>query len=98
MAKKKKRNNIMLQKGNYYYRLRWYNEYGRQVECKVALNTKNKSEAKSRAKIVAKEIEDIKDGTLKKFQFEKYFAFKNNEGTSELIKKLLPFTNPYHQP
>ena len=48
MAKKKKRNNIITKKGNYYYRIRWYNEFGRQVECTVALNTKNKSKAKER--------------------------------------------------
>ena len=87
MAKKKKRNNIITKKGNYYYRIRWYNEFGRQVECTVALNTKNKGKAKGRRKVVAREVDDIKDGTLRRFQFEDYFAFKNDEGTSELIKK-----------
>ena len=89
MAKKKKRNNIITKKGNYYYRIRWYNEFGRQVECTVALNTKNKSKAKERGKIVAREVDDIKDGTLQRFQFENYFAFKNDEGTSEYIQKTL---------
>ena len=50
MAKKKKRNNIITKKGNYYYRIRWYNEFGRQVECTVALNTKNKGKAKERGR------------------------------------------------
>ena len=31
MANKKKRNNIITKKGNYYYRIRWYNEFSRQV-------------------------------------------------------------------
>ena len=89
MAKKKKRNNIITKKGNYYYRIRWYNEFGRQVECTVALNTKNKGKAKERGKVVAREIDDIKDSTLQRFQFEDYFAFKNDEGTSEYIQKTL---------
>ena len=73
-----------------------YNEYGRQVECKIALNTKNKSDAKSKAKIVVREIEDIKDGTLQRFQFEKYFAFKNNEGTSKLVDLSLSHIIPQY--
>ena len=89
MANKKKRNNIITKKGNYYYRIRWYNEFGRQVECTVALNTKNKGKAKERGKVVAREVDDIKDGTLQRFQFENYFAFKNDGGTSKYIQKTL---------
>ena len=94
MAKKKKRNNIITKKGNYYYRIRWYNEFGRQVECTVALNTKNKGKAKERGKVVAREVDDIKDGTLQRFQFEDYFAFKNDEGTSVLISMTMQIIMP----
>ena len=94
MANKKKRNNIITKKGNYYYRIRWYNEFGRQVECTVALNTKNKGKAKERGKVVAREVDDIKDGTLQRFQFEDYFAFKNDEGTSVLISMTMQIIMP----
>jgi integrase len=90
--KRKKRNNIITKKGNYYFRIRWYNEYGRQLECTISLNTKNKSIAKKRGMIVAMEVEDIKDGTLQRFQFKDYFAFKNDKGASILIDKSLQDT------
>jgi len=85
MAKRKKRNNIVQHRDWFYCRLRWYNECGRQVECKVNLFTKNKGDAINRAKVVLKEIENIKDGTIQRFQFDEYFRFMNDEGTSELI-------------
>ena len=93
MANKKKRNNIITKKGNYYYRIRWYNEFGRQVECTVALNTKNKGKAKERGKVVAREVDDIKDGTLQRFQFDDYFNFEG-DGTSELIDMTLEVNYP----
>ena len=92
MAKRKKRNNIVQHRDWFYCRIRWYNQFGRQVECKVNLFAKKKSDAKERAKIVLKEIEDIKDGTLQRFQFDEYFSFRNDEGTSKLIKKSLQDT------
>jgi len=92
MAKRKKKNNIVLQGEWYSCRVRFYNDSGRQVERKIHLHTKKKDEAISRAKIVLKEIENIKDGTIQPFQFDEYFAFKNDEGTSVLIKKSLQDT------
>ena len=86
MAKRKKKNNIVPIKGNLYYRLHWYNEYGRQVECKIPLITKKKDEAIRRGKKVAKHIDDIKDGTIQKFQFKEYFWWMNDKGTSTLKK------------
>ena len=56
----KKRNNIITKKGNYYYRIRWYNDSGRQVECTISLMTKDKSKAKARGRRVKKEVDDIK--------------------------------------
>ena len=35
MAKRKKRNNIILQKDNYYYHLHWYNEYGNEGKISI---------------------------------------------------------------
>ena len=60
MAKRKKRNNIVQHRDWFYCRLRWYNQFGRQVECKVNLFTKNKGDAINRAKIVLKEIGNTK--------------------------------------
>ena len=59
MAKRKKRNNLVQHRDWFYCRLRWYNQFGRQVECKVNLFTKNKGDAINRAKRVLKEIENI---------------------------------------
>ena len=92
MAKRKKKNNIVLQGESYYCRVRFYNDNGRQVERKIHLHTKKKDEAISRAKIVLKEIENIKDGTIQRFQFDEYFAFSNDKGTSKLIAKSLEST------
>ena len=76
MAKNKVRNNIITKRGNYYYRIRWYNDSGRQVERTISLMTKDKFKAKSRGRRVKKEVDDIKDGTLQKFQFDDYFNFE----------------------
>ena len=92
MAKRKKRNNIVQHRDWFYCRLRWYNEYGRQVECKVNLYTKKESHAIERAKRVQKDIEYIKNGTIQRFQFDDWFEFRNDEGTSTLIKKSLQDT------
>jgi len=92
MAKRKKRNNIVQHRDWFYCRLRWYNEYGRQVECKVNLYTKKESHAIERAKRVQKDIEYIKNGTIQRFQFDDWFEFRNDEGTSTLVKKSLQDT------
>ena len=88
MAKRKKRNNIITKRGNYYYRIRWYNDSGRQVERTISLMTKDKQKAKARGRCVKKEVDDIKDGTLQRFQFDDYFNFEG-DGTSELISMTL---------
>ena len=92
MAKRKKRNNLVQHRDWFYCRLRWYNEFGRQVECKVNLYTKKESHAIERAKRVQKDIEYIKNGTIQRFQFDDWFEFRNDEGTSVLIKKSLQDT------
>ena len=92
MAKRKKRNNIVQHRDWFYCRLRWYNEFGRQVECKVNLYTKKESHAVERAKRVQKDIEYIKNGTIQRFQFDDWFEFRNDEGTSTLVKKSLQDT------
>ena len=92
MKKRKKKNNIDFKKGNYYYRVRWYNEFGRQIETTVPLHSKTKGEALHRGKIVEKNEDNIKDGTIQAFQFKNYFPWLNNEGSSILIKKSLQNT------
>ena len=92
MAKRKKRNNIVQHRDWFYCRLRWYNEFGRQVECKVNLYTKKESHAIERTKRVQKDIEYIKNGTIQRFQFDDWFEFRNDEGTSTLVKKSLQDT------
>ena len=92
MAKRKKRNNIVQHRDWFYCRLRWYNKFGRQVECKVNVYTKKESHAIERAKRVQKDIEYIKNGTIQRFQFDDWFEFRNDEGTSTLIKKSLQDT------
>ena len=91
MAKRKKKNNIIEKRGGYFYRIRWYNEYGRQVETTISLNVEGKvttkSDAIERGTVVGNHIDDIKDGTIKRFQFEEYFPWLNEKGTS-LLKKL----------
>ena len=94
MAKRKKRNNLVQHRDWFYCRLRWYNEFGRQVECKVNLYTKKESHAIERAKRVQKDIEYIKNGTIQRFQFDDWFEFRNDEGTSELIEMTLEVIIP----
>ena len=66
MAKRKKKNNIITKRDNYYYRCRWYNDNNRQVETTIPLVTQKKPEAIRRGKIVDKYIEDIKVGDIVK--------------------------------
>jgi len=89
MARRKKKNNIITKKGNYYYRCRWYNEYGRQVETTIPLNTDNRNRALVLGKIVSKHIDDIKSGVIQKYQFKDYFEWLNDEGTSTIIEMTL---------
>ena len=86
MAKRKKKNNIIEKRGNYYYRCRWYNEFGRQVETTIPLNTDNRNTALHLGKKVDKHIDDIKSGVIQKYQFKTYFEWLNDEGTSTLKK------------
>ena len=51
---KRKKNNIIPKKGNYYYRIRWYNEFGKQKETTIPLRTMNKSVALRKGKVVEK--------------------------------------------
>ena len=95
MAKRKKRNNIVQHRDWFYCRLRWYNEFNRQVECKVNLVTKNEQKAIIRAKRVLKDIEYIKNGTLQRFQFDDWFEFRNDEDISELIEMTLEVIIPW---
>ena len=67
MARRKKKNNIITKKGNYYYRCHWYNEFGRQVETTIPLNTDNRNRALALGKIVSKHIDDIKSGVIQKY-------------------------------
>ncbi len=85
----KKRNNIITKKGNYYYRLRWYNKFGRQIECTIPLMTKIKRIALQRGAIIKKDVDNIKDGTIQKFQFKERFPWMNDTGTSVLIDQTL---------
>ena len=85
-----------MQGESYYCRVRFYNDNGRQVERKIHLHTKKKDEAISRAKIVLKEIENIKDGTIQRFQSDEYFAFSNDKGTSKLIAQSLENVIPQY--
>ena len=85
----KKRNNIITKKGNYYYRLRWYNKFSRQIECTIPLMTKIKRIALQRGDIIKKDVDNIKDGTIQKFQFKERFPWMNDTGTSVLIDQTL---------
>jgi len=60
----------------------------------VNLYTKKESHAIERAKRVQKDIEYIKNGTIQRFQFDDWFEFRNDEGTSELIEMTLEVIIP----
>ena len=93
MAKRKKKNNIVCIKGNYYYRVRIFlYAVGKQIfqkEKKIRLFTRAKEEAIRRGKLIDKHIDNIKDGTIKEYQFKELFPFMNERGSSALIKKTL---------
>ena len=91
MAKNKKRNNLCTKRGNYYYRIMMWTGT-RQKEITIPLKTKNKSVAFKRGKKVSDEAHNIKDGTIQRFQFKDYFAFKNDKGASILIDKSMQDT------
>ena len=52
------------------------------------MHSKTKGEALHRGKIVEKNEDNIKDGTIQAFQFKNYFPWLNNEGSSILIKNV----------
>ena len=93
MARKKK-NNIVCKRGNYYYRIRVFLrkeitdegvERIFQKEITQSLYTKKKGEAIAHGKQIEKYLDDIKSGLIKKEQFKELFPFMNDKGTSELI-------------
>jgi len=85
MAKRKKRNNLVCKRANYYYRLMVWTGT-RQKEITIRLKTKNKAEALRRGKIVSDNADNIKSGVIQRFQFKDYFPWMNDKGTSELPK------------
>ena len=85
MAKRKKRNNIVCKKGNYYYRLMVWTGI-RQKEVTIPLKTKKMDDAIRRGKIVKNNADAIKSGAIQRFQFKDYFYWMNDEGTSTLPK------------
>jgi len=91
--KRKKRNNLVCKKSNWYYRLMVWTGT-RQKEFTIPLKTKNKGDALRRGKVVRDNADNIKDGTIQRFQFDDYFAFKNDKGTSELIEMTLQVIIP----
>jgi site-specific recombinase XerD len=93
MARKKK-NNIVCKRGNYYFRIRVFLrkeitdegvERIFQKEITQSLYTKKKGEAIAHGKQIEKYLDDIKSGLIKKEQFKELFPFMNDKGTSELI-------------
>jgi integrase len=88
MAKRKKRNNLVCKRANYYYRLMVWTGT-RQKEITIRLKTKNKAEALRRGKIVSDNADNIKDGTIQRFQFPDYFPWMNDKGISVLIEQTL---------
>ncbi len=66
----------------------------RQKEVTIPLKTKKKDEAIRRGKMVSDNADNIKDGTIQRFQFDEYFAFNNDKGTSELIEMTLDIIIP----
>jgi integrase len=100
MARKKK-NNIVCKRGNYYYRIRVFlrkevSDEGVerifQKEKNQKLFTKDKAKAIRRGKLFDKHIDDIKSGVIQEYQFKELFPFMNDEGRSVLIKKSLQDT------
>ena len=81
----KKRNNLRLIKGNYYYRLRIWTGYSLK-EVTIPLKTKKMDEAIRRGKIVTSNSDAIKSGAIQRFQFKEYFPWLNDKGTSTLPK------------
>ena len=100
MARRKKKNNVVCINGNYYYRIRIFlykikSDSGNKIfqkEKKIKLFTKNKEQAIRRGKLIDKHIDNIKDGTIKEYQYEELFPFMNDTGTSVLIKRTLQNT------
>ena len=93
--KNKKRNNLVCKRGNWYYRLMVWTG-SRQKEVTIPLKTKKKDEAIRRGKMVSDNADNIKDGTIQRFQFDEYFAFNNDKGTSELIEMTLDIIIPQY--
>ena len=78
--------NLRKIKGNWYYRLKIWNGV-KEKETPIPLKTKNKTDAIRRAKIVLDNADDLKSGVIQKFQWEEYFPWLNDTGTSILVKR-----------
>ena len=102
MARKKK-NNIVCKRGNYYYRIRVFlrkevSDEGVvrifQKEKNHKLNTRDKGEAIRRGKLFDNHVDDIKSGVIQEFQFKELFPWMNDAGTSELVELSLSHIIP----
>ena len=71
--------------GKYLSRIRKWNGVKQEVIAIIPLRTDKKAEAKSRLKVVQREEKDIKNRVILKHQFNEYFAWLNDKGTSRLI-------------
>ena len=76
---------LMKHHGKYLSRIRKWNGVKQEVVAIIPLRTDKKVEAKARLKIVQKEEKDIKNRVILKHQFNEYFAWLNDKGTSRLI-------------
>ena len=101
MAKRKKKNNLCIRRGKYYFRVRVFigqnkdTEQIFQKEFMIPLLTDNKEVANRRARnYIVPNLDDIKDGTTQKHQFNTLFPWLNNEGTSTLTKLSLSHIIP----
>ena len=89
----KKRNNLVCKRGTYFYRLMVWTGT-RQKEITISLKTKKKDEAIRRGDIIKADADNIKDGTIQRFQFKERFPWLNKKGKSELIELTLEYVIP----
>ena len=72
----------------YYARLRVWNGV-KEKDSLIPLQTRLKTDAIRRFKVVQSHEKDLKSGIIQKFQYEDYFEWMNDEGASKLIKRRL---------
>ena len=75
-------------RGKYYARLRVWNGV-KEKDSLIPLQTRLKTDAIRRFKVVQSHENDLKSGIIQKFQYEDYFEWMNDEGASKLIKRRL---------